>query len=141
MSSVNKVILVGNIGNDPEIRTMQSGDKVANFSLATSESWKDKNTGEKKEQTEWHRIVVFNQPLVRVIQQYVRKGSKVYLEGMLSTRKWTDQSGVDRYNTEIVLKPFNGTLAMLDRKPDNAGEQSHQEPQATMDDLEDQIPF
>lgn len=118
MSSVNKVILIGNLGKDPEIRSLSSGSEVANFSVATSESWKDKNTGEKKEKTEWHNVAVFNDGLVRVIKSYLKKGSKVYIEGSLQTRKWTDKDGQDRYSTEIVLQGFNATLAMLDARQD-----------------------
>lgn len=114
--SVNKVILVGNLGQDPEIRSFQSGDKVANFSIATSESWKDRTTGERKEKTEWHRVSVTNQGLVKVIENYVKKGSKVYIEGKLETRKWTDQSGVEKYTTEVVLRPYAGELTMLDSR-------------------------
>jgi single-strand DNA-binding protein len=117
--SVNKVILVGNLGADPEIRTLPSGGKVAQLSVATSESWRDKNTGERKERTEWHRVVIFSEGLVRVAEQYLRKGSKVYLEGALQTRKWTDQSGQDKYSTEVVLQGFNATLTMLDGRGDN----------------------
>lgn len=112
--SVNKVILIGNLGADPDVRTMQSGDKVCNLSLATSESWKDKATGERQERTQWHRVVIFNQGLVRVAEQYLKKGAKLYIEGQLETRKWTDQqTGQDKYTTEVVLRPFNGELAML----------------------------
>jgi single-strand DNA-binding protein len=112
--SVNKVILVGNLGKDPEIRTLQSGTKVANLSVATSESWRDKASGEKKEKTEWHRVVIFNENLAKVAEQYLRKGAKVYLEGQLQTRKWQDKDGQDKYSTEIVLNRFNGTMVMLD---------------------------
>jgi single-strand DNA-binding protein len=119
--SVNKVILVGNLGKDPEIRSFQNGGKVANFSIATSESWKDKNTGEKREKTDWHNVAIFNEGLVRVAEQYLRKGSKVYIEGQLQTRKWTDQSGADKYTTEVVLQNFNGTLVMLDGRSDGGG--------------------
>jgi single-strand DNA-binding protein len=112
--SVNKVILVGNLGRDPEIRSTQDGTKVANLSLATSESWRDKNTGERKERTEWHRIVVFNERLVDVIEKYVKKGSKLYIEGALQTRKWTDNTGAEKYTTEVVLQRFRGDLTMLD---------------------------
>jgi len=119
--SVNKVILVGNIGRDPEIRTTQDGMKVANMSLATSESWRDKNTGERKERTEWHRVVVFNERLVDVIEKYVKKGSKLYIEGALQTRKWTDNSGQERYTTEIVLQRFRGELTMLDSRGSSDG--------------------
>lgn len=115
--SVNKVILIGNLGKDPEIRTMQSGDKVASFSVATSESWKDKATGERKEKTEWHRVSIFNQGLVTIVERYLKKGSKVYLEGQLETRKWTDQqSGQEKYSTEVVLRPYRGELTMLDTR-------------------------
>ena len=119
--SVNKVILVGNLGKDPEIRSFQNGGKVANFSIATSESWKDKNTGEKREKTDWHNVAIFNEGLVRVAEQYLRKGSKVYIEGQLQTRKWTDQSGTDKYTTEVVLQNYNGTLVMLDGRSDGGG--------------------
>jgi len=117
--SVNKVILIGNLGRDPEIRSLQSGEAVANLSIATSESWRDKNTGERKEKSEWHRIVIFNKHLVKVAQNYLKKGSKVYIEGALQTRKWTDQSGVEKYSTEIVLQNFRGELTMLDGKKDS----------------------
>jgi len=113
--SVNKVILVGNLGADPEIRRTQDGRPVANLRLATSESWKDKNTGERREKTEWHRVVIFNENLCRVAEQYLKKGSKVYIEGQLQTRKWQDQSGQDRYSTEVVLQGFRGELTLLDR--------------------------
>tara|TARA_R110002110_G_scaffold59726_13_gene168750 strand:+ start:530 stop:1021 length:492 start_codon:yes stop_codon:yes gene_type:complete len=114
--SVNKVILIGNLGADPEIRRTQDGRPIANLRIATSESWRDKNTGERREKTEWHRVVVFNEGLCKVIEQYVKKGSKVYIEGALQTRKWTDQSGQERYSTEVVLQGFNSTLTMLDSK-------------------------
>lgn len=154
--SVNKVILVGNLGKDPEIRTMQSGDKVANFSIATSESWKDKSSGERQERTEWHRIVVFNQGLVSVIERYLKKGAKVYIEGQLETRKWTDQqSGQDKYTTEVVLRPYRGELTMLDSRgggaggfADNSGPSYASGPAPAntataprIDELEDEIPF
>jgi single-strand DNA-binding protein len=112
--SVNKVILVGNLGRDPEIRSTQDGTKVANLSLATSEQWRDRNSGERRERTEWHRVVVFNDKLCEVIEKYLKKGSKVYIEGQLQTRKWTDQSGVEKYTTEVVLQRFRGELTMLD---------------------------
>jgi single-strand DNA-binding protein len=112
--SVNKVILVGNLGKDPEIRRTQDGRPIANLSVATSESWRDKNTGERKEKTEWHRVVIFSEPLCKVVEQYLKKGAKVYIEGQLQTRKWTDQSGQEKYSTEVVLQGFNGTLTMLD---------------------------
>ncbi len=112
--SVNKVILVGNLGKDPEIRRTQDGRPIANLSVATSESWRDKATGERKEKTEWHRVVIFNEGLCKVAEQYLKKGAKVYIEGQLQTRKWTDQSGVEKYSTEVVLQGFNSTLTMLD---------------------------
>ena len=112
--SVNKVILVGNVGKDPEIRRTQDGRPIANLSLATSETWRDKATGERKEKTEWHRVVVFSEPLCKVIEQYVKKGSKLYVEGALQTRKWTDKDGQEKYSTEVVLQGFNGSLTMLD---------------------------
>ena len=114
--SVNKVILVGNVGQDPEVRQFQNGGQVASFSLATSETWKDKNTGERKEKTEWHRVSVFSEGLVRVVQNYIKKGSKLYIEGQLETRKWQDKDGQDRYTTEVVLRGFNSTLTMLDSR-------------------------
>ena len=112
--SVNKVILVGNLGADPEIRRTQDGRPIANLSVATSDSWRDKNTGERRERTEWHRVVIFNEGLCKIAEQYLRKGAKVYLEGQLQTRKWQDQSGQDKYSTEVVLQGFNSTLTMLD---------------------------
>ncbi len=112
--SVNKVILVGNLGRDPEIRSTQDGTRVANLSLATSESWRDKNSGERRERTEWHRVVVFNDRLVDVCERFLKKGSKIYIEGALQTRKWTDQSGQEKYKTEVVLQKFRGELTMLD---------------------------
>lgn len=114
--SVNKVILVGNLGRDPEIRSTQDGTRVANLSLATSESWRDKSSGERREKTEWHRVVVFNERIVEVAEKYLRKGSKVYVEGQLQTRKWTDQSGQEKYTTEVVLQRFRGELTMLDTR-------------------------
>lgn len=119
--SVNKVILVGNLGRDPEVRNMQSGDPIVHLNLATSESWKDKNSGERREKTEWHRVVIFNENLGRIAQQYLRKGSKVYIEGALQTRKWQDQSGVEKYTTEVVLQRFRGELTMLDSRADGGG--------------------
>lgn len=112
--SVNKVILVGNLGRDPEIRSFQNGGRVANLSIATSENWKDRATGERKERTEWHRVAIFNDRLVEVVEKYLKKGSKVYIEGQLETRKWTDQQGQERYTTEVVLRQFRGELTMLD---------------------------
>jgi single-strand DNA-binding protein len=119
--SVNKVILIGNLGADPEIRRTQDGRPVANLRLATSDSWKDKATGERKEKTEWHRVVIFNENLCRIAEQYLKKGSKVYIEGALQTRKWQDQSGQDRYSTEVVLQGFRGELTLLDRAGNAAG--------------------
>jgi single-strand DNA-binding protein len=119
--SVNKVILVGNLGADPEIRRTQDGKPIANLRVATSESWRDRNTGERREKTEWHRVVIFNEGLCKVAEQYLRKGSKVYLEGQLQTRKWQDQSGQDRYSTEVVLQGFNSQLTMLDGRPGSGG--------------------
>jgi single-strand DNA-binding protein len=124
--SVNRVFLVGNVGKDPEIRHTQDGRPIANLTLATSESWKDKATGERKEKTEWHRIVIFNEGLAKVAEQYVKKGAKIHVEGSLVTRKWTDQSGVEKYSTEVVLNGYGGVLTMLD-KP--AGERSETTPQ------------
>lgn len=142
--SVNKVILVGNLGRDPEVRTMQDGNKVVNLSLATSESWKDRNSGERRERTEWHRLVIFNEHLADVAEKYCRKGSRVYVEGQLQTRKWTDQSGAEKYTTEVVLQRFRGELQLLgDGKP-----QEWEEPQRPLEmagaggDLDDsEIPF
>jgi single-strand DNA-binding protein len=119
--SVNKVILVGNLGRDPEVRSFQNGGKVCNLRIATSENWKDKNTGERREKTEWHSVAIFQDGLVRVAEQYLRKGSKVYIEGQLQTRKWQDQSGADRYSTEVVLQGFGGTLVMLDGRGESGG--------------------
>lgn len=116
--SVNKVILVGNLGRDPEIRTFQNGGKVCNLRIATSENWKDRNTGERREKTEWHSVAIFSEPLARIAEQYLRKGSKVYIEGQLETRKWQDQSGDDRYSTEVVLRPYRGELTLLDSRSD-----------------------
>lgn len=119
--SVNKVILVGNLGRDPEVRTMQDGNPVVNLSVATSENWRDKTSGERREKTEWHRVVIFNDRLGDVAQKYLRKGSKVYLEGQLQTRKWTDQSGVEKYSTEVVLQRYRGELTMLDSRNEGGG--------------------
>ena len=119
--SVNKVILVGNLGRDPEIRTMQNGNRVANLSVATSETWRDKASGERKERTEWHRVVIFNDRLVDVAEKYLKKGAKLYLEGQLQTRKWTDQSGQEKYTTEVVLQQFRGDLTMLDGRSGGGG--------------------
>ncbi|PYG31597.1 single-stranded DNA-binding protein [Pelagimonas varians] len=119
--SVNKVILVGNLGRDPEVRSFQNGGKVCNLRIATSENWKDRSTGERREKTEWHSVAIFQEGLVRVAEQYLRKGSKVYIEGQLQTRKWQDQSGADRYSTEVVLQGFSGTLVMLDGRDGGGG--------------------
>lgn len=123
-SSVNKVILVGNLGRDPEIRQTQDGKEICHLAIATSESWKDRNTGERKEKTEWHKVVIFNEGLTNVAKNYLRKGAKVYVEGQLQTRKWVDQSGQEKYTTEIVLQNYNGTLTMLDSRPGSGGGQS-----------------
>ena len=122
--SVNKVILVGNLGKDPEIRTLTSGDRVANLTIATSESWRDRTSGERKEKTEWHRVVIFNDNLVKVAEQYLKKGSTVYIEGAIQTRKWTDNTGAEKYSTEIVLQKFRGELTMLGGRGDGAGASS-----------------
>ena len=119
--SVNKVILVGNLGKDPEIRRTQDGRPIANLSIATSETWRDKATGERKEKTEWHRVVIFSEPLCKIVEQYLKKGAKVYIEGALQTRKWTDQAGVEKYSTEVVLQGFNSTLTMLDGRSGAGG--------------------
>ena len=146
--SVNKVILIGNLGRDPEVRTFQNGGKVCNLRIATSETWKDRNTGERRERTEWHSVAIFNEGLVRVCEQYLRKGSKVYVEGQLQTRKWQDQSGQDRYSTEVVLHGFGSTLTMLDGRGEGGG-QERPEPQSNSgynaggrpDIEDDEIPF
>ncbi|MEC8581770.1 MAG: single-stranded DNA-binding protein [Pseudomonadota bacterium] len=119
--SVNKVILVGNLGRDPEVRTFQNGGKVCNLRIATSENWKDRNTGERRERTEWHSVAIFSEPVARIAEQYLRKGSKVYIEGQLETRKWQDQSGQDRYSTEVVLRPYSGQLTLLDGRDGGGG--------------------
>lgn len=156
--SVNKVILVGNVGQDPEVRQFQNGGQVCSFSLATSENWKDKNTGERREKTEWHRVSVFNEGLIRVIQSYVKKGSKLYIEGQLETRKWQDRDGNDRYTTEVVLRGYGGNLTMLDSRNGGGGGYAQQDqmgggyggggpramegpPQDFSQDLDDEIPF
>lgn len=120
--SVNKVILIGNLGRDPEIRSMQSGGRVANLSVATSEAWKDRNSGERREKTEWHRVVIFDDRLVDIAERYLKKGSKIYLEGQLQTRKWTDQSGQEKYSTEVVLQRYRSELTMLDGRGEGGGE-------------------
>jgi len=137
--SVNKAIILGNLGRDPEVRSFPNGGKVCNLRIATSETWKDKTTGERKERTEWHSVAIMNEPLVKVAEQYLRKGSKVYIEGQLETRKWQDQAGNDKYATEIVLRPYRGELTILDGKPEDKGD-AYEPPQrnATPDD---EIPF
>jgi len=156
--SVNKVILIGNLGADPEIRRTQDGRPIANLRVATSESWKDKATGERKEKTEWHRVVIFNEGLCRIAEQYLKKGAKVYLEGQLQTRKWTDKDNIERYSTEVVLQGFNSQLTMLDARGGGggsaeAGEGDFGSPGPTAsrkpamagggkrDDMDDEIPF
>ena len=119
--SVNKVILIGNLGRDPEIRSTQDGTKIANLSVATSETWRDRNSGERRERTEWHRVVIFNDRLVDVVEKFLRKGSKIYIEGQLQTRKWTDQQGVEKYSTEVVLQRYRGELTMLDGRNEGSG--------------------
>lgn len=119
--SVNKVILVGNLGRDPEVRSFQNGGKVVNLRIATSETWRDKATGERKERTEWHSVAIFNENIAKIAEQYLRKGSKVYVEGQLETRKWQDQSGADRYSTEVVLRPYTGSLTLLDGREGGGG--------------------
>ena len=120
--SVNKVIILGNLGMDPEVRSFPNGGKVCNLRIATSENWKDRNTGERREKTEWHSVAIFSEPLVRIAEQYLKKGSKVYIEGQLETRKWQDQSGQDRYTTEVVLRPYTSTLTMLDSRGDSSSQ-------------------
>jgi len=144
--SVNKVIIIGNVGKDPEIRSTQDGREIASLAIATSDNWKEKNTGERKEKTEWHKVLVFSSGLVGVIKQYVKKGSKVYIEGALQTRKWQDQSGADRYTTEVVLQAYGGTLTLLDSRgsSDNASSAPQEQPQADYganDELDSEIPF
>jgi len=142
MSSVNKVILIGNLGRDPETRTFPNGGKVVNLNIATSETWRDKSTGERKERTEFHSVAIFNEGVAKVAEQYLRKGAKVYIEGKLETRKWQDQSGADRYTTEVVIRPFAGGLVMLDgpKEMDTPREQQSREPlRQDFDDSE--IPF
>jgi single-strand DNA-binding protein len=138
--SVNKVILIGNLGKDPEIRRTQDGRPIANLSIATSETWRDKNTGERKEKTEWHRVVIFSEPLCKIAEQYLKKGAKVYLEGSLQTRKWTDQAGVEKYSTEVVLQAYGGVLTMLDSRTDAAPARSTPG-SANNADMDDDIPF
>lgn len=150
--SLNRVMLIGNVGKDPEIRHTQDGKAIANFTLATSDVWRDKGSGERKERTEWHRVVCFNDNLTKVIQSYVTKGSKIFVSGSLQTRKWTDQSGVEKYSTEVVLQAFNGELVLLDGKPDRdtgsgypevGSERDPQKPWSppAARDLDDEVPF
>ena len=150
--SVNKVILVGNLGRDPEMRRMPSGDAMVTFSVATSESWRDKTSGERKERTEWHRVVIFNKNLADVAEKYLKKGSKVYVEGQLQTRKWTDKDGQEKYSTEVVLQNFNGTLVMLDGRSGEGGGSfagggrervgaSESPASFQRDEMDDEIPF
>jgi len=152
--SINKVILVGNLGRDPEIRATQDGREICNLAIATSESWKDKNTGERKEKTEWHRVVIFNDGLVKVAKNYLKKGSKIYVEGQLQTRKWTDKDGVEKYSTEVVLQGYGGNLTMLDGKSGGGSESSSggdygdygssaspQRARVAEAELDDEIPF
>ena len=147
--SVNKVILIGNLGRDPEVRTFQNGGKVCNFSIATSETWKDRNSGERQERTNWHNIAIFNENLAQIAEQYLRKGSKVYLEGQLETRKWQDQAGNDRYTTEVVLRNFRGELTLLDGRSENnnsnfsetASIDDESSDKVLTNDIDDEIPF
>lgn len=149
MAGVNKVILVGNLGADPEVRRMNDGSPVVNLRIATSETWRDKNTGERREKTEWHRVVIFNEHIAKVAEQYLRKGSKVYIEGQIQTRKWQDQSGQDKYATEIVLQRFRGELQMLDGKQDEGSGDDYRrqsrgdlpDPARQAPDLDDEIPW
>lgn len=139
--SLNKVTLIGNLGRDPEIRFMPDGSRVASFSLATSDTWKDKTTGERKDRTEWHRIVVFNEKLAEVVEKYIRKGTKLYIEGQLQTRKWTDQTGVDKYTTEVVLGKFRGDLVILDPKKTESEFEDKNDELPSDIPLNDDIPF
>jgi single-strand DNA-binding protein len=145
--SINKVILVGNVGQDPEVRTTQDGREIANFSLATSESWKDKATGEKRDKTEWHRVVIFSQGLVNIVKNYVKKGSKLYIEGSLQTRKWTDSQGIEKFTTEIALQNFNSTMQILDskdRQPSTdsySSSSSSKRSDVSIEENDDEIPF
>jgi single-strand DNA-binding protein len=154
VSSLNKVVLIGNVGKDPEIRSIQDGREVASFPLATSESWKDKVSGERKEKTEWHKIVVFAQPLINIIKSYVHKGSKLYIEGSSHTRKWNDQNGTEKFTTEVVLQSFNSIMMLLDSRNSQSGHHDadgHKEPlhqeaikdkvEYTVENIDDEIPF
>lgn len=141
-SSLNKVIIIGNVGKDPEIRSTQTGKEIASLVIATSESWKDKSTGERSEKTEWHRVVAFSEGIVNIIKNYVKKGTKVYLEGSLQTRKWTDSNNQERYTTEVVLQQFNSTLILLSGKNETTNNLSESDsPTMSIDDLDDEIPF
>ena len=152
--SVNKVIIVGNLGKDPEIRTFPNGGKVCNFPVATSETWRDRNSGEKQERTQWHNIAIFSEPLVNIAERFLKKGSKLYIEGQLETRKWQDNSGADRYSTEVVLRPYRGEITLLDNKPETGTAYQAEEsqmldksstpesgPSFAVDDFDDEIPF
>ena len=145
--SLNKVMLIGRLGQDPEVRNTQDGRSLCTFSIATSESWNDKNTGEKREKTEWHRIVVFNEGLVNIIQQYVKKGSNVFIEGQLQTRKWEDKDGIEKYTTEVVLQGFNSTFKMLDNRNSGSDDNNFSQDNAISDssnfdsEIDDDIPF
>ncbi|MBN1783588.1 MAG: single-stranded DNA-binding protein [Alphaproteobacteria bacterium] len=147
-SSINKVILVGNIGQNPEVRQTQDGSKIVTFSVATSESWKDKTTGEKRDRTEWHRVVIFSNGLGELAERYLHKGSRIYIEGSLRTRKWQGNDGQDRYSTEIVLSNYNGTFVIMDRAngdsgsaPSSSSSSAPNTPAPAMDDIDDEIPF
>ena len=150
--SVNKVIIMGNLGKDPEVRNFQNGGRVCNFSVATSESWRDRNSGEKQERTQWHNISILSEPLVNIAEKFLKKGSKVYLEGQLETRKWQDNSGIDRYSTEIVLRPYKGEITLIDNRGEsNTANESLNNKQINeisdpntipnVDDFDDEIPF
>ena len=143
--TVNKVIVIGNLGRDPEVRTFQNGGKVVNLRIATSETWRDKSSGERKERTEWHQIAIFDENLGKIAEQYLRKGSTVYIEGAMETRKWQDQSGADRYTTEVVLRPFNGKLTMLSGKPEGQRDDRQHDQRAPAGraaaDMDDDIPW
>lgn len=137
--SVNKVLILGTLGRDPEVRSFQNGGKVCNLSVATSETWRDKTSGERKERTEWHRVAIMSEPLVRIAEQFLRKGSKVYLEGQLETRKWQDQNGNDKYSTEVVLRPYSGSMTLLDKR--EGGERQEAPQGGYGGGLDDEIPF
>jgi single-strand DNA-binding protein len=144
VNSINKVTLIGNVGRDPEIRTTQDGKEIASLTLATSESWKDRASGERKERTEWHRIVVFSDGLVNIIKNYVKKGSKLYIEGALQTRKWVDNTGAERYTTEIVLQNYNSSILMLDGNKSSNGDHgadNHSHSNFSVEEIDDEIPF